>query len=53
MNYIYHKDKRRRKKAHDMKRVESTATFCSIDSEASTFRMFAKKVSNILFDGNN
>lgn len=46
VNYIYHKDKRRRKKANGMKRVESTATFCSMDSElsSSTFRIFAKKV---------
>ncbi|GFQ72559.1 glycine receptor subunit alpha-3 [Trichonephila clavata] len=44
VNYIYHKDKRRRKKASGMKRAESTATFCSMDSDsASTFRMFAKK----------
>nr|WMV64455.1 cys-loop ligand-gated ion channel subunit [Pardosa pseudoannulata] len=47
VNYIYHKDKRRRKKASGMKRVESTATFCSMESETgSTFRMFAKKGEN-------
>lgn len=44
VNYIYNKDKRRRKKASGMKRAESTATFCSMDSETgSTFRIFAKK----------
>ncbi|KAG8197123.1 hypothetical protein JTE90_011286 [Oedothorax gibbosus] len=44
VNYIYNKDKRRRKKSTGLKRVESTATFCSVESEAaSTFRMFAKK----------
>ncbi|GFU28405.1 glycine receptor subunit alpha-3 [Nephila pilipes] len=44
VNYIYHKDKRRRKKANGMKRAESTATFCSMDSDTtSALRMFAKK----------
>ncbi|KFM72637.1 Glycine receptor subunit alpha-3, partial [Stegodyphus mimosarum] len=44
VNYIYHKDKRRRKRATGMKRAESTATFCSMDSDTgSTFRIFAKK----------
>lgn len=44
VNYIYHKDKRRRKKNYGMKRAESTATFCSMDSDTgSTFRIFAKK----------
>ncbi|XP_054707122.1 glycine receptor subunit alpha-3-like [Uloborus diversus] len=43
VNYIYHTDKRR-KKNKGMKRAESTATFCSVDSDVgSTFRIFAKK----------
>ncbi|GBM31654.1 Glutamate-gated chloride channel [Araneus ventricosus] len=49
VNYIYHKDKRKRKKNNGMKRAESTATFCSMESDTgSNFRVFAKKMESEL-----
>ncbi|GIX79089.1 glycine receptor subunit alpha-3 [Caerostris extrusa] len=36
VNYIYHKDKRRRKKSPGMKRAVSAATFCSMDSDTGS-----------------
>ncbi|XP_055945586.1 gamma-aminobutyric acid receptor subunit beta-2-like isoform X1 [Argiope bruennichi] len=44
VNYIYHKDKRKRKKNVGMKRAESTATFCSMESDTgSNLKVFSKK----------